>query len=224
MSVKLKNLENALDDDLLPASRTFPKTVRIRQILDAATTLMVRTGSHEVTIKAIATEADVSVGLIYKYFDNKLDLVQAVIVDVLHDISSRLDEVVASVDDPVRKVLAAFDAYCGIINERIDAVVLTYRETKTLNREGRDYIKKLEIRSTLPLRESIVSAIEAGFMRDVDPDLLAMDMLGSANNWALKNWFYRPRVTFEEYVAHQKSVFLGGLLEPAWRSSYESCI
>ena len=50
--------------------------VRTRQILTAATALMQQHGSHKVSMKAIADEAEVSVGLIYRYYDNKEDLVR----------------------------------------------------------------------------------------------------------------------------------------------------
>lgn len=201
-------------------ARTFPKTVRVRQILDAASTLMVRSGSHEVSMQAIATEADVSVGLIYRYFSTKLDLVQAVIVDVLNDISSRLPDAVGTVEDPIRRIAAAFEAYCRIVDERIEAVVLTYRETKTLDRDGRELMKRLEVESARPLRDSIADAVDAGLMRPVDPELLAMDMLGLANNWALKHWFYRTRVTFDGFVQHQQATILAGVLLPEHRADY----
>lgn len=203
-----------------PTARTFPKTVRVRQILDAASTLMVRSGSHEVSMQAIATEADVSVGLIYRYFSTKLDLVQAVIVDVLNDISSRLPDAVGTVEDPIRRIAAAFEAYCRIVDERIEAVVLTYRETKTLDRDGRELMKRLEVESARPLRDAIADAVGAGLVRPVEPDLLAMDMLGIANNWALKHWFYRTRVTFEGFVQHQQATMLSGVVLPEHRAEY----
>lgn len=203
-----------------PTARTFPKTVRMRQILDAATTLMVHSGSHDVSMQAIATQANVSVGLIYRYFSTKLDLVQAVIVDVLNDISSRLPDAVGTVEDPVRRIAAAFEAYCRIVDERIGAVVLTYRETKTLDRDGRELMKRLEVEAARPLRIAIADAVDAELLRPVDADLLAMDMLGLANNWALKHWFYRSRVSFAGFVQHQQATILSGVMQPEHRDAY----
>jgi AcrR family transcriptional regulator len=203
-----------------PTARTFPKTVRMRQILDAATTLMVHSGSHDVSMQAIATQANVSVGLIYRYFSTKLDLVQAVIVDVLNDISSRLPDAVGTVEDPIRRIAAAFEAYCRIVDERIDAVVLTYRETKTLDRDGRELMKRLEVEAARPLRIAIADAVDAELIRPVDADLLAMDMLGLANNWALKHWFYRSRVSFAGFVRHQQATILSGVMQPEHRDEY----
>jgi TetR/AcrR family transcriptional regulator, cholesterol catabolism regulator len=56
---------------------------RTRQVLDAATRLMERSGFHAMSIQALADAADVSVGLIYQYLGNKEDVLKAVVVDIL---------------------------------------------------------------------------------------------------------------------------------------------
>lgn len=206
------------------ATRATRSDARIRQLLNAATTLMVRKGSHEVSMQAIADEAGVSVGLIYRYFSNKLELVQAVIVDVLDDVASRLPEAVGTVHDPVRRIAVAFEAYCRIMDERRDAAVLTYRETMTLDREGRQLTKNLEIQTAQPLRDAISDAVDAELLRPVNPELLAMDLLMRAHSWALKHWFYQPRMTFEEFVYHERSTVLSGIVLPEHRADYADLI
>lgn len=202
------------------AARTARSDVRTRQLLDAATRLMVRSGSHEVSMQSIADEAGVSVGLIYRYFGNKLELVQAVIVDVLDDVAARLPDAVGTVGDPVRRIAAAFGAYCRIIDERRDAAVLTYRESRTLDRQGQELIKAREIHTARPLLDSISDAVDAGLLRPVNPELLAEDLLMLSHAWALKHWYYAPRVTFEQFVGHQLAVVLSGILAPEHRAEY----
>lgn len=208
------------DEQPEQAARTARSDVRTRQLLDAATRLMVRSGSHEVSMQAIADEAGVSVGLIYRYFGNKLELVQAVIVDVLDDVTSCLQDAVGLVDDPVRRIAVAFEAYCRIIDERRDAAVLTYRESKTLGRQGQQLIKEREIQTARPLLESITDAVNAGLLRPVNPELLAEDLLMLSHAWALKHWYYAPRVSFEDFVRHQRAPVLSGILAPEHRADY----
>ena len=50
------------------AVRAVRTSSRRRQVLDAAVKVMGRTGFHQMSMQNLAAEADVSVGLIYKYF------------------------------------------------------------------------------------------------------------------------------------------------------------
>jgi len=55
---------------------------RQRQIIDAAFDVFSRKGFAEATTHEIAKEAGVAVGTIYKYFQNKRDLMVAVVTDI----------------------------------------------------------------------------------------------------------------------------------------------
>jgi AcrR family transcriptional regulator len=55
---------------------------RQRQIIDAAFDVFSRKGFAEATTHEIAREAGVAVGTIYKYFQNKRDLMVAVVTDI----------------------------------------------------------------------------------------------------------------------------------------------
>lgn len=194
---------------------------RRAELLAAAARLMERDGSHAVSMQAVAEEAGVSVGLIYRYFGGKEDLVLAVIVDVLEAFAERVPAAVATAgEDPVRGLAAAFGAFCAVIDEHRHATVLTYRETKSLGQAGRARLKKLELATSAPLRDLITAGIEAGAFRGVDPDLVAYNLLLVAHGWALKHWYFERGTTFEHYVAEQTALLLHGLLVPRRRSRY----
>jgi AcrR family transcriptional regulator len=75
-------------------------TQRQRQIIDAAFDVFSRKGFAEATTHEIAKEAGVAVGTIYKYFQNKRDLLVAVVTDTV--ITAPLLQILASrenVDD-----------------------------------------------------------------------------------------------------------------------------
>jgi len=67
-----------LDPD--EAARQARAEIRSGQLLSAAARLMERVGSQAVSMQALADEAGVSVGLIYRYFGGKDELLLAVIV------------------------------------------------------------------------------------------------------------------------------------------------
>ena len=64
------------------AVRAVRVSSRRRQLLDAAVAVMERTGFHQMSMQALADEAQVSVGLFYKYFGSKEDILLAAIVDL----------------------------------------------------------------------------------------------------------------------------------------------
>ena len=123
------------------AARQVRARLRSQQLLRAAARLMERSGAHAVSMQAVAAEAGVSVGLIYRYFGGKDDLLLAVITDVLDAFAARVPAAVAAAgEDPVDRLAAAFRSYCEVIDEHRHAAVLTYRESKSLTEAGRDKI------------------------------------------------------------------------------------
>lgn len=203
------------------AAREVRTSLRTRQLLSAAARLMERDGSHAVSMQALAAEASVSVGLIYRYFGNKQDLLLAVIVEVLDAFDTNVPAAVeAAGGDPVERVAAAFAAFCEVIDQHRHAAVLSYRESKTLGEDGRNRIKDLELKTSQPLRDTVREAVAAGYFVKVDVDLFAYDLLLLAHAWALKRWYFERSLDFPSYVRKQTAVALGAVVAPEFRSRY----
>jgi AcrR family transcriptional regulator len=79
------------------AKRDLITTQRQRQIIDAAFDVFSRKGFAEATTHEIAKEAGVAVGTIYKYFQNKRDLLVKVVTDTV--ITGPLIEILKSRED-----------------------------------------------------------------------------------------------------------------------------
>jgi TetR/AcrR family transcriptional regulator, cholesterol catabolism regulator len=208
-------------DEAGEAARQARSAMRSAQILSATARLMEREGSQAVSMQALAEEAGVSVGLIYRYFGGKEDLLFAVIGNVLAAFAERVPAAVAKAGaDPVERLAAAFRSYCLVIDEHRHAAVLTYRESKTLSSEHRRKIKELEVSTSDPLRQLIVEGIGAGYLLPVDADLAAYDLLLVAHGWALKHWYFERTMTVDEYVAKQTELLVYPLVEPRRRRRY----
>ena len=210
--------------DAAVAARTALVDTRRRQLLNAAARLLGRAGSHSVSMQNVADEAGVSVGLIYRYFGNKQELVQAVIEDVLNEFSLRVADPVQEEADPVRRLAAAFAGYCSVVQELRDAAVLAYQESKTLEPEGRERIKALEVESAEPLIAAAREAIDAGLLGDVDPRVLAYGLLTTAHLWALKHWYFSRFMTHEQYVAQHTALALSSVVRPEHRAAYSDLL
>lgn len=206
----------AVDYSELPAGeavRAARASSRRRQLLDAAVTVMGRSGFHQMSMQDLAREAKVSVGLIYRYFGGKEDLLLATIVRILDVFRDQLAPVMSAAgDDVVDQLTAGIRRYVEIVDENLDGVVLTYRESRTLGPAGRAQIKELEIASAAPLRASIESGIAAGVFHDVDVDLAVFDIVLIAHGWALKHWHFGPIYTVDEYIRLQTRHVLNALL------------
>lgn len=202
------------------AARAARSEWRHRQLLDAAARLMERDGFHGVSMQALAAEAEVSVGLIYRYFGGKDDLLLAVIVDVLDAFAAQVPPAVRAGTDPVERIAGAFRAYCEVINAHRHAAVLTYRESKSLGTEGRAKIKRLEIETSEPLREALRAGVAGGLLTDVDVELVSQDFLLLAHGWALKRWYLGQTMDFEEYVVKQTALLLGAIVRTQHRDDY----
>lgn len=202
------------------AARSARTDARTRQLLEAAARLMERSGSHSVSMQSVADEAGVSVGLIYRYFGNKQDLVQGVIVGVLDEMARLIPEALEPEADPVRRIAAAFAAYCAVVRDNREAVLLTYRESNTLDESGRQLIKDLEVRTAQPLIEAVQDAVDHGLIRPVPVPVYAYDLLLIAHGWALKHWYFAPHISFEQYVQNQTALALTGVIADEHRADY----
>lgn len=216
-------MSEALDPDL--AARDARAQQRSEQLLDAAARLMEREGSHAVSMQALAAEAGVSVGLIYRYFGGKDEILLAVIVHVLDDFATAVPAAIAAGgDDPVDRLAAAFRGYCEVIDRHRHAAVLTYREGKSLDEAGRQRIKDLEVETTEPLRQALVDGIAAGVLREVEPALVSANLVLIAHAWALKHWYFERTLGFDEYVRQQFALALHGIIEPKQKRRYAALL
>ncbi|NLU83633.1 TetR/AcrR family transcriptional regulator [Rhodococcus sp. HNM0569] len=194
-------------DEAVRVART---NSRRRQVLNAAVRVMERTGFHQMSMQALADEAKVSVGLIYKYFGGKEDVLQATIVDILEAFRDQLEPAIdAAGDDPIERFVAGLRRYFQIVDENLDAVVLTYRESRTLDAEGRGRIKTLEVETSEPIRRELDAAVDAGVVsKALDVDLVVFDAMMLAHGWALKHWHFAERFTIDEYIDAQLELVL----------------
>jgi hypothetical protein len=111
-------------------------------------------------------------------------------------------------------LVAAFGAYCEVIDQHRHAAVLTYRESKTLSGPGRRRIKELEVATSEPLRQILRRGIEAGDFHPVDIDLVSYNLLLLSHAWALKHWYFERTLGLDDYVREQTTLALAALVAP----------
>ena len=195
------------------STTTEAKEERIRRrrsdILRAAVELFQEQGFHSTTTHQVADRAGISVGLIYQYFGNKEDLLRAAIVDILADFRDRIPAAMdAAGSDPEARLRSGFGALVAVIDEKPEATVLSYRESMTLSKEGRDEIKKLEVETAEPFRAALADGVATGSFGDIDVDLVVHNLLLTAHGWALKQWRLASWLDREAYVEAELDLLL----------------
>jgi TetR/AcrR family transcriptional regulator, cholesterol catabolism regulator len=186
---------------------------RRAQITKATIAAFICLGYHACTIRDVAKEADVSVGLIYQYVGDKEDLLLLALVDILQAYKRTIPPAAEVVADPLDRFIKVVRAYCAVHGDSPDAPVLAYRETASLSKPRRNLIKQLEVETNQLIITAIRECIEAGiFESDIDVDVFCYQIVMFSHAWGLKAWYFASRMNFETYVEHGLRLILRGVM------------
>ena len=193
-----------------------PKLVRRRrsEIVGAATELFSSQGFYRTTIKEIAKRAGMSAGLIYQYVREKEDVLLLVLFEVVDGYAREIPRALEGVEDPLDRLVAAVDAYCRVVDRHPAATVLAYRSTKSLSRDRRRVIQTREIETNQLIGAAIADCIRAKLVRKVNVDVLIYQIVLIAHGWALKSWYFKSRLSIDQYIDSSLDILLGGILTP----------
>lgn len=191
-------------------NRRSKRSTRTRAaILEAAGRVLAERGYEATSMDVVALEVGVTKATIYYHFDAKEDIYAAVVLHYLE----------AAYESLNRAVLATSDIACAleqIIDDQIDDTLapsrryVHYQEIVKLREEIRRSIRSAQRRYEHRLAEIITEAQAVGHVRDGDPHLLAMMMIGSIGRTA--RWYRADgRVTEAEFRALLKQVLTQGL-------------
>jgi AcrR family transcriptional regulator len=94
------------------------------RILDAAERCFIKSGFHAASMARIAQTADMSAGLIYRYFDSKSAIVKAIIERHLESDHHKMVGRLRSAEDVSRTILEIFAAWRRRDDPKIDPVLM----------------------------------------------------------------------------------------------------
>ncbi len=186
---------------------------RRRQILEAASRVFVRAGFKDASMDDIVTEAGLSKGGLYWYFNSKEELITA-LLDNFFD--QELVHVRASLegDSPAHEKLLRFSDLMIEELKRmqpfmpilLEFISLAARKQSVLQRLNRYFHNYLGIVTPI-----IQEGIEAGEFRPVGAQKAAV-AVGAILEGTILLWVYDPQtVNFEEYIASNMRLLLSGL-------------
>ena len=170
------------------------------QICDAAIKLFSSKGFHSTTIESVAQAADVSVGLIYKYFKDKEDILYFAFNVFLDDYSKEIPKAVALSTDPLDKFHATVHAYAKIIDKRKRTALLANRASHSLDRERFNLISQKELVINSLIFNAVNDCIAAGVFKNIDAQMFAYQIVVFVNSWPLDAWRLPRPLSIEQFV------------------------
>ncbi|MEO8751840.1 MAG: TetR/AcrR family transcriptional regulator [Casimicrobiaceae bacterium] len=212
MDINVNTLVEDKDSELVVRRR--------KQLVDAAIGLFSRVGFYVATVKDVAEAAGVSAGLVYQYVSDKQDLLFLCLVDIVERNRSEIPAAMQGETDPLSRLSAAIEAYTRVIATNRKAVLLTYRETKSLKPEYVEHLKTMELETNALLAACVSDCVKAGLLVSHQTELLVYQIITGAHFWALKYWRLRSITSLDQYIEHSIHSCWVALLTPAGRKRY----
>lgn len=193
---------------------------RTEQILHAAVALFAERGYVETKIEDISNAIGVGKGLIYRYFQDKQDVLFHALCAVLdkyrqEDFIGRIET-----DGPLATLRYALGVHCRIADRHAPETILAYRSTKDLGPEQRRRIKALESDLVDQIRRCLQACIDRGLMQPFNVKVMAYQVLMFGHTWALKRWTLGVDFSVDQYVAEGEQLLIVPLLTAAGRRAF----
>ncbi|MGA0594607.1 TetR/AcrR family transcriptional regulator [Enterovirga sp. CN4-39] len=185
---------------------------RLPTILAAAAEAFASRGYHLTTMQDVAKCAEVSVGMIYQYVEDKQDLLYLVIEEVVsaYEVEIERNECLAA--EPLERFVALLSGLSTVVVAHKAAARLGYREASQLRRDRLEQIKARERSLAELVARRVAACVESGDFPPVDETMLAYLCLISIQSWPVSAWRLDRQITPDEYLARGLRVLLGGLV------------
>ena len=191
--------------------KVLPEYLELKrqQILDAAAACFARGGFHRTTMQDICGEVELSPGAVYRYFQSKEEIIQAMCtrgheedVETIRD-AMKLDNTLEVFDELIRLFFSGVEdrEFCALMVELISEARRDEMISESV-REGWTQIMG-------PLAEIVVKAQARGEINaDLDPEGVVSVMLGVYQGLVLQN-LVRPEMDIEGYAQTTRALFNG---------------
>lgn len=214
-----------MEDDALESSNNGRRAVTRRaQLVKAAIIVFSRVGFHEATVRQITDTAGVSAGLAYQYVVDKHDLLFLALRHIVETNRREIPNAIGNSTNALLRLIRAIEAYTHVIANNRDAVLLTYRETKSLRPDDVESIKRMELDTNALISCCLEECVTAGYLASHHTELLTFRIITAAHVWALKNWRLRSIVSLEEYIDQSIHVCWRPLLTAKGRRRYRNYV
>ncbi len=184
---------------------------RHEQLIAAATQLFLENGFHKTSVREIAAAAGWRMGTLYLYITRKEDVLYLIVKTIMTELASVIDSV-EPYPTARETFYSAADYYFQTAARMAEELRLVYREWASLLPEHATDGRAREQPVVEFFAGIVCRGIEAGEFAQVDPRLVAYNVIHLAHFWALKQPTLGQLMSFDAYREQQLGFLLSLLV------------
>lgn len=164
------------------------------------------------SVNELASELGMSVGGLYRYIQTKSDLLVMACETIYGGLRESLSEIAtASGPELPQKLARTVGLYFEECERNREQILLMYREYRHLPQEAHERYKQRELDIVGVLADLITHGVRQGVFREVNPRVLAQDIVFMGHLPALKGWALTGIVGPNDLVSEQVELVLSRL-------------
>lgn len=182
-----------------------------QEILNQAKIIFAEQGYEEATTKDIAQAAGVAEGTVFRYFDNKLGLLNGVMNEVYARLQGDVDEIASQEGDPFKRLRALLAYHLRIVDEEWQLFRIIGQYGRYGHNEFADNFYQLNKKYTRVFVITLEDLKASGRIRATTPTPLIRDTLfGSIEHFAIRHFASKRPYERDEYLNHLLDLVLFG--------------
>jgi AcrR family transcriptional regulator len=200
---------------MTPKPREIQSELTKQKILDAAIQLFSRKGFRSTSLSDLVQATGLTKGALYHHFKNKDSLFYAVLENLRFLWRERVFRDMLEKQSALERLETLFDNHARLIEERetfclvLSSLVM---EMDNVNAEFMDALREIFADLTALIQRIIEKGQESGEIRgDLDPRLLALNLVGMMEGNSIPWILNRGRVNYQKMSRTQRHILLNGL-------------
>ena len=179
------------------------------EIIDAAMELFANKGYHETTMSDVVEASNTSKGTVYYYFDNKQELFETMINDVisrLYNSFERIAEKDCSVKDKLKKMM---EVHANFYKKNYKLAFSIFMEGKKIDADCKEEIWRWHKKFNSLVENVMKDGVEEGLLKDKNLKLMSFSFLGLTNSFGPS--VFEGDYDVNELVDYTIELFLQGV-------------
>ncbi|MCL6493165.1 MAG: TetR/AcrR family transcriptional regulator [Ignavibacterium sp.] len=189
------------------------------KVIDFCSIKFLKEGFYYVTVDQIASELRMSKKTIYKYFSTKDELVEAVAINMMEDVSRKIEDIINSKNDSLTKALMLFEVMAGVV------VRFSENWLKDLQIHTPKLWKKIDEfrtkRAFTALGSIIKQGQSEGIIIDKPAELIIHIFVNTIRSVVHPDFLYHQKFNYKEAFIHSFEILFNGILTPKGKKIFD---
>ena len=183
-----------------------------KKIFNAAVNQFSKKGASSTTMSEIAKEAEVGKGTLYRYFENKEDLISSLIKCGFKNITEEVKEKISNVEEPVEKLKKSIEVQLKFYDQNRNFCRFLTREFWGYKNKFAENIEEIRNSYTVVIEDIIAQGKEEMIFKDLDPELAAVSLIGIVNITALHWFMFKEEFSVDKIKEEVIEIYFNGLI------------